>query len=130
MLPRLVLLRRQLSQENPRLRPWIRIGRARRRSFIPPVWKRDWQTYLRFPLPRLARMVLMAALGGLAIGAVWRGTIPAILLAGFALYIVAYDAAEPTAQAVVEMSKRPVVKVRFAAAQRPTTVATTAAPTN
>jgi hypothetical protein len=95
-----VLLRRQLSQENPRLRPWIRIGRAKRRSFIPPVWKRDWQSYLRFPLPRLARMVLMAAAGGLAIGAVWRGTIPAILIAGFALYIVAYDAAEPTAQEV------------------------------
>ncbi len=95
-----VLLRRQLSQENPRLRPWIRIGRARRRSFIPPVWKRDWQSYLRFPLPRIARMVLMAALGGLAIGAVWRGTIPAIMLAGLALYIVAYDAAEPTAQEV------------------------------
>ena len=35
--------------------------------------------------------------------------------------------AEPAAQAVVEMSKRPVVKIRFAAAQRPTTVATTAA---
>jgi len=95
-----VLLRRQLSQENPRLRPWIRIGRARRRSFIPPVWKRDWQSYLRFPLPRLARMVLMAAIAGLALGAVWRGTIPAILIAGFALYIVAYDAAEPTAQEV------------------------------
>lgn len=95
-----VLLRRQLSQENPRLRPWIRIGRARRRSFIPPVWKRDWQSYLRFPLPRLARMVVMAAAAGLAIAAVWRGTIPAILLAGLALYIVAYDAAEPTAQEV------------------------------
>ena len=95
-----VLLRRQLSQENPRLRPWIRIGRARRRTFIPPVWKRDWQSYLRFPLPRLVRMCLFAALGGLALGAVWRGTIPAILLAGFALYIVAYDAAEPTAQEV------------------------------
>ena len=95
-----VLLRRQLSQENPRLRPWIRIGRARRRTFIPPVWKRDWQSYLRFPLPRVARMVLMAGVGGIAIGAVWRGTIPAIIIAGFALYIVAYDAAEPTAQEV------------------------------
>ncbi len=95
-----VLLRRQLSQENPRLRPWIRIGRAKRRSVIPPVWKRDWQSYLRFPLPRLARMVLMAAIAGLALGAVWHGTIPAILIAGFALYIVAYDAAEPTAQEV------------------------------
>ena len=27
-----VLLRRQLSQETPRLRPWVRIGRAKRRS--------------------------------------------------------------------------------------------------
>jgi hypothetical protein len=95
-----VLLRRQLSQENPRLRPWIRIGRAGRRTFIPPVWKRDWQSYLRFPLPRLVRMAILGAVAGIALGVMWRGTIPAVIVAGLALFLAAYDACEPTAQEV------------------------------
>jgi len=95
-----VLLRRQLSQENARLRPWIRIGRSKRKSFIPPTWKRDWQSYLRFPLPRLIRMAMLGAIAGLSLGALWRGTIPMIIVAGLALYLVAYDASEPTAQEV------------------------------
>ena len=95
-----VLLRRQLSQENPRLVPWIRIGRARRRSFVPPIWKRDWQSYLRFPLPRLVRMLMLGAIAGLSLGLMWKGTIPMVIVAGLALYLAAYDAAEPTAQEV------------------------------
>ena len=95
-----VLLRRQLSQENARLRPWIRIGRSKKKSFIPPTWKRDWQSYLRFPLPRLIRMVMLAVIAGLSLGLVWRGTVPAIIIAALALYLAAYDASEPTAQEV------------------------------
>jgi hypothetical protein len=95
-----VLLRRQLSQENPRLKPWIRIGRAKRRTFIPATWKRDWQSYLRFPLPRLLRMLMLGIVAGLALGAMWRGTIPMVIVAGLALYLAAYDASEPTAQEV------------------------------
>lgn len=96
-----VLLRRQLSQEVPRLRPWIRIGRSNRaKPIIPVVWKRDWQGYLRFPLPRILRVALLGAVAGIALGLLWRGTIPAILIAGIALYLAAYDAAEPVAQEV------------------------------
>jgi hypothetical protein len=95
-----VLLRRQLSQENARLKPWVRIGRAKRKSIVPPVWKRDWQSYLRFPLPRLIRMVMLAVIAGLSLGLVWRGTVPAIIIAALALYLAAYDASEPTAQEV------------------------------
>jgi len=95
-----VLLRRQLSQERPRVKPWIKIGRAKRRSVVPPVWKRDWQSYLRFPLPRLLRMALLGGVAGLSLGYMWRGAIPAVVVAGLALYLAAYDAAEPTAQEV------------------------------
>lgn len=95
-----VLLRRQLSQETPRIKPWIRIRRSKRKSIIPPTWKRDWQSYLRFPLPRILRMAMMGVIAGLALGALWRGTIPMIIVAGLALYVVAYDASEPTAQEV------------------------------
>jgi len=95
-----VLLRRQLSQEHPRLRPWFRIGRSTGKGIVPASWKRDWQGYLRFPLPRLARMAALGVIAGISLGLLWRGTIPMILIAGLALYLVAYDAAEPTAQEV------------------------------
>ena len=102
-----VLLRRQLSQERPRARPWIRLRRMRagRKGFVPVVWKRDWQGYLRFPLPRLARMAGCGVVAGLALGAVWRGTIPCIVIAALALYIAAYDASEPIAQEVDHPSR-------------------------
>jgi hypothetical protein len=95
-----VLLRRQLSQEKPRLRPWIRIRRAATKSRVPPIWKRDWQSYFRFPLVRLVRMVFVAGIAGLALGVAWRGTPAAIIVAGIALFVAAYDAAEPVAQEV------------------------------
>lgn len=95
-----VLLRRQLSQEKPRLRPWIRVGRAKTKSRVPAVWKRDWQSYFRFPLVRLVRIVLVAAAAGIALGVAWRGTPAAILVTGLALFVAAYDAAEPVAQEV------------------------------
>lgn len=95
-----VLLRRQLSQERPRAKPWIRLRRGKQKAFIPAVWKRDWQSYLRFPLTRIARMIALAVIAGLSLGFLWRGTIPAIFVAAFALFIAAYDASEPTAQEV------------------------------
>ena len=95
-----VLLRRQLSQEKPRMKPWISIRRAATKSRVPPIWKRDWQSYFRFPLVRIVRMVLVAGVAGIALGAAWRGTPAAILVAALALFVAAYDAAEPVAQEV------------------------------
>jgi hypothetical protein len=92
-----VLLRRQLSQERPRRRPWIKTKRGGR---LPPVWRRDWQSYLRFPAVRLARMALLGVVAGLAAGATWRGVTPMIVVVGLALYVAAFDAAEPIAQEV------------------------------
>jgi len=92
-----VLLRRQLSQEKPRNRPWIPM---RRRGRMPPIWRRDWQSYFRFPVPRLLRMLLLAVIAGLSIGAMWRGTTPMFIIAGLALYLAAYDSVEPLAQEI------------------------------
>jgi len=92
-----VLLRRQLSQEKPRTRPWVRLGR---RSRVPPVWRRDLQGYLRFPLVRFARMALLGAVAGAALGGMWRGTAPLFVVAGLALFVAAYDTVEPLAQEV------------------------------
>jgi hypothetical protein len=92
-----VLLRRQLAQEKPRTQPWIRM---RRNGRMPAPWRRDWQSIFRFPAARLARMVLLAAVAGLAMGATWRGITPAFVVAAIALYLAAYDATEPIAQEV------------------------------
>lgn len=97
-----VLLRRQLSQERPRPRPWLRLRRGGR---IPPVAQRDLRSVLRYPVVRIARMLALGAVAGLAMGAVWRGTAPMVILAGLALYLAGYDAVEPLAQEVDHPSR-------------------------
>ncbi len=97
-----VLLRRQLSQETPRANPWIPMKRGGR---MPPIWKRDWRSYLRFPITRVARMVMLAVVAGLALGVTWNGTKPAFLITALALYLAAYDAVEPLAQEVDHPSR-------------------------
>jgi hypothetical protein len=93
-----VLLRRQLSQEQPRSRPWIRLKRSGR--LLPAPWKRGLQSVFRFPAVRVARIVLLGAGAGLALGTVWRGVTPMIVVAALALYIAGFDAAEAVAQEV------------------------------
>lgn len=97
-----VLLRRQLAQETPRARPWIRLKRG---GFMPPVWRRDWRSYLRYPISRLGRMVLLAIVAGVCLGLTWNGIRPAFLVSAIALYLAGYDAVEPLAQEVDHPSR-------------------------
>lgn len=97
-----VLIRRQLSQELPRSHPWIRMRPSGR---LPATWRRDWQSYLRYPGARVMRMVLLAAVAGLALGFTWRGTPAAFLVAAFALFLAGYDAVEPIAQEIDHPSR-------------------------
>ena len=90
-----ILLRRQLAAEGPRLRPWLRLPPARRRL---PVWRRDWQGILRWPAARILRMVMLGAVAGLAGAAAWRGTPALVVVAAAALLVAALDAVEGQAQ--------------------------------
>jgi hypothetical protein len=121
-----IVLRRQLAQELPRQRPWIRLPRAvpkgwlvspaapvpvngaarrvRTRHF--PVWRRGWHGILRWPALRFGRMAVLGAVAGLALLGVWRGTTPLIVVAGLALYIAGLDASEPLAQEVDHPDRR------------------------
>jgi hypothetical protein len=92
-----LVLRRQLSQEHPRSRPWIR---AARRTPKYPVWHRGVRSVARWPLSRIVRALLMAVVAGMAMRTVWNGTTPMIVVAGLALWIAALDAAEPLGQEV------------------------------
>ncbi len=102
-----VLLRRQLRGERPRSTPWVRIGRStaptapasRRRRHRCRGAPRPARPE---PLPRCpaGRMAVLAVLAGLAVVAVLRGTTPALLVVGFALYLVGLDAVEPLSQEI------------------------------
>src|SRR4051794_18679512 len=88
-----IVLRRQLAQERPRTRPWIRL-KARQRARWP-VWRRAWHGILRWPLARVVRLTILSAVAGACLVAAWRGTTPLIVLAGLALFVASLDAVEP-----------------------------------
>jgi hypothetical protein len=89
-----ILLRRQLASELPRRRPWLRL----RGATGYPIWRRDWQSYLRWPLVRIVRVVLIAvAAGGLAVGG-FDLTPVLFALPGPLLFVAALDLIEPLAQ--------------------------------
>jgi hypothetical protein len=88
-----ILLRRQLASERPRRKPWIRL-----RGGHSAIWRRDWQSFLRWPAVRIGRVVLIAvAAGGLAVGGF---DLTPVLFAvpGPLLFIAALDLIEPLAQ--------------------------------
>jgi len=93
-----ILLRRQLAAELPRSRPWLRLagGGAARRA----LWTRDWHSVLRWPIVRVARVVALGAVAGLALCAAWQGTTPLVVVAGAALFLAGLDAVEPLAQEI------------------------------
>jgi hypothetical protein len=114
-----VVLRRQLSQEQPRQRPWFRLprsvsvtpgasgsrsGTAGRRHL--PVWRRGLHGIARFPGVRFARMALLGAAAGAAGVGAWAGTSPLILVVGACLYVAALDAVEPLAQELDHPDRR------------------------
>ncbi|HLM29817.1 MAG TPA: hypothetical protein VK360_07835 [Acidimicrobiales bacterium] len=93
-----IVLRRQLAMELPRLRPWVRLG-VRGTGWFP-VWTRGWRGVLRWPAARVGRMVLLAVAAGLAQRGVWAGTTPLLAVAALALYVAGLDAVEPLAQEI------------------------------
>jgi hypothetical protein len=102
-----LVLRRQLAQERPRVRPWIALHRPGRWS----VWRRDWRGYLRFPAARLARMVLLVAVAAVALHVAFHDARPAALISGLALYLVGLDILEPLAQEVDQLDRADSVPV-------------------
>jgi hypothetical protein len=99
-----ILLRRELASERPRPRPWLRM-RAPARSRLP-VWRRDWESLLRWPAVRVGRAGVLGAVAGVSLCGVWRGTTPLVVVAGCALLVAGLDAIEPLAQEVDHPTRR------------------------
>jgi hypothetical protein len=92
-----ILLRRQLNQEQARRRPWIRVPRTRREH---PVWRRGWHSLVRMPGTRVLRMAALAAAAGVSQALVVRGTTPALLLTSGLLFVLGLEAMEPLSQEI------------------------------
>jgi len=91
-----IVLRRQLAQDTPRNRPWVRLpGRGR---FV--VWRRGWHGLLRFPAARFLRLFVLAVAGGICLSAAYHGTTPLIIVGALLAYLAGLDAIEPLSQEI------------------------------
>jgi hypothetical protein len=136
-----ILLRRRLAAEEPRARPWIRLGGGRGRAASGPAGgsadgkrsglfggghrdgvpaalrRRGLHSLLRWPATRIMRVGGLGIVAGLAAGGAWKGTTPLVIVAGAALFVAALDALEPLAQEMDHPTRRdsfPVLPGRLA----------------
>ena len=91
-----MVLRRQLVQEQHRTKPWFRLPRIPHQT----IWRRDLHGLLRFPLVRLIRMAALTAIAAGALDVAYHDTAPAAVIAALALYLVGLDAIEPLSQEI------------------------------
>jgi len=106
-----VLLRRQLASERPRRRPWIRLAAASSRH---PVWRRGWQSFLRWPLGRVVRVLAIGLAAGAATAAAWSGITLLFVLPGLLLMVAALDLVEPLAQETDHPTRRELLPLAAA----------------
>ena len=91
-----VLIRRHLAGEVPRLEPWLRL--PVKRWHRVPVWKRHWHGALRWSAARVARLACIGAASGVASVVFWRGRTLAIGVPLLALFLGALDVTEAIGQ--------------------------------
>jgi hypothetical protein len=91
-----ILLRRQLNQEQTRGRPWIKVPRW----VTHPIPRRGIASVARFPATRLVRMTAFAAMAGVLQAMVIRGTTPALIGTALMLFLLGLEVMEPLSQEV------------------------------
>lgn len=92
-----MLIRRQLGHERERRRPWVRIAASNR---LCVETQRSWRGLARFPLSRLGRVIVLAAVVGVSGANILSGTSPLVVVAGLASFVIGLDLVEPLAQEV------------------------------
>jgi len=104
-----ILLRRQLASELPRRRPWLRLAPAGRAGH--PVWRRGWQSFLRWPVARAARVAALGAAAGAVAVAAWSQTPVLFAFPGLLLFVASLDLIEPLAQEADHPTRRSLLPV-------------------
>ncbi len=94
-----VLLRRQLREEQPRSRPWLRLP-PRAGSPGVAAMVRSLRGLARIPAARLGRMVLVAGGAGVAAGVTARGSTAAVIACGILVFVLGLDLIEPLSQEI------------------------------
>ena len=92
-----ILLRRQLSYEHTRRRPWLQL---RPGGGGPVVWRRGWHSLLRLPVGRLVRMLGLALAAAGCQVAVLHGTRPALFGTLVCTFVLGLEVLEPLSQEV------------------------------
>ena len=93
-----ITLRRQLTHELARSRPWFHVPPGR--PFGRAGWRRDWHGIARWPSARVVRVAALTLVAGASAGAAVRGITPLFAVAAVSAYVIALDAAEGLAQEV------------------------------
>jgi hypothetical protein len=88
----------QLAAEVPRGRPWLRLPAPRRGT--PAVWRRHWQSLLRWPPGRVVRVAALAVAIAGALALTWAGATYFLAVAGGLAYVVGLEVLEPWAETV------------------------------
>ncbi|MDP9465499.1 MAG: hypothetical protein M3P52_12810 [Actinomycetota bacterium] len=91
-----ILLRRQLNQEQTRGKPWAAVPRW----IGQPITRRGMASVARFPATRLVRMTAFAAMAGVLQAMVVRGTTPALIGTALMLFVLGLEVMEPLSQEV------------------------------
>ena len=76
-----------------------------------PVWRRGWQSFLRWPLGRIVRVLAIAVAAGAATAAAWSGVTLLFVLPGALLMVAALDLVEPLAQESDHPTRRELLPV-------------------
>lgn len=92
-----ILLRRQLSYEHTRSRPWFRLPLSHHGH---AVWRRGWHSLLRLPTGRLVRMAALAVAAGACQVAVVHQVTPALFGTLIAIFVLGLEVMEPLSQEI------------------------------
>ena len=95
-----ILLRRQLNNENPRGRPWVRLRPGAGAAPRPAIVRRGLHGLLRLPVGRVLRMVVLAAAIGVTLAMAARGAVPMLALGALGLFLLSLEANEALSQEV------------------------------
>ncbi len=95
-----LLLRRQLSSESSRRQPWFRVTQPRRTGLTAAVVVRSLRGIARWPLTRVARVVVLGLLSGAMAVVGWHNSVVLLCGCGVLAFVAGLDVVEAIGQHV------------------------------